>query len=180
MMIKNTAIYFLVTFILLQRTEAVPQKTLIRVPQGQSSRAPQGSELWQELTGENLNKFDDKRFYSEIIAQYHTRDAKGLSRYLEALLRRYPASPYADNALYLGGELALEMKNYPDALRYFQRITRSYPLSNRVVAAQFSKGIAYKKMNLDVQAKKVFYELRMKYPGSPESFRAETELKLIR
>lgn len=136
--------------------------------------------LWAELTGKNIQKLDDQGIYSEVVAHYQTRDVRGLKFYLEALIKRFPTSPYADNALYLGGQLALETKNYPDALRHFQKLTQFYPLSNRMVAAQFSKGIAYKKMNLEPQARKVFFELRKKYPGSPESFRAETELKLIR
>lgn len=178
-MINFSAAFLFFTFILLQVAEAVPQKTRPISPVKTGSEVSKGSALWQELTGENLDKLDDKGFYSEVVAQYQIRDAKGLSRYVEALLSRYPTSPYADNALYLGGELALEMKNYPEALRYFQKVTRLYPLSNRVVAAQFAKGMAYKKMNLDAQAKRVFFEVRTKYPGSPESFRAEVELKLI-
>jgi TolA-binding protein len=179
MMTNFSAAFLFLTLIFSQGAEAVPQKTRPSSPSKKGSEVSRGSALWQELTGENLDKLDDKGLYSEVVAQYQIRDVKGLSRYVEALLSRYPSSPYADNALFLGGELALEMKNYPEALRYFQRVTRSYPLSNRVVAAQFAKGMAYKKMNLEAQAKRVFFELRTKYPGSPESFRAEVELKLI-
>jgi TolA-binding protein len=171
MMMKRKALFLILATLFSHRSEAVPEKPKLK---------PQGSALWQELTGENLEKMDDQTLYSEAVGHYQARDPKALARYLATLIRRFPASPFADNALFLGGELALEMKNYPEALRYFHQITRLYPLSNRVVAAQFSKGIAYKKMNLEIQAKKVFFELRRKYPGSPESFRAEAELKLFR
>lgn len=179
-MIKFSAFFSFFLILSFQISYAVPQRTqpgpVIHSPLKTSQSS---NPLWQELTGENFDKLDDQGFYSEVVAHYQTRDAKGLNRYLEAMLKRFPNSPYADNALFLGGELALELKNYPEALKHFQKITRFYPLSNRAVAALFAKGMAYRKMNLEAQAKKVFFDLRMKYPGSPESFRAEAELKLI-
>ena len=170
-MYKITALLCLLSFFVLQAAQAVPQKPKLDT---------KSDALWAELTGKDLRKLDDVGLYSEVLAHYQVRDVKGLRLHLEALLKRFPTSPYADNALYLGGQLALEMKNYPEALRYFQKIVQYYPQSNKVVSASFAKGLAYKKMNLEMQAKRVFFDLRKKYPGSPESFRAETELKLFR
>lgn len=170
-MIKIMAIICGLSFLVLNTAMAIPQKPKV---DGKSDA------LWAELTGKDIRKLDDVGLYSEILANYQVRDVKGLRLHLESLLKRFPTSPYADNALYLGGQLALEMKNYPEALKHFQKIMQYYPQSNKVVSATFAKGMAYKKMNLDIQAKKVFFELRKKYPGSPEYFRAETELKLFR
>lgn len=136
--------------------------------------------LVAELTGKDLAKMDDLGLYSELLVHYKTRDERAMKNLTGLLIKKYPQSSYADNALYLTGELNLELRNYAEALKNFQQVLKSYPQSNRAVAAYFSKGIAYKKMNLDTLAKKVFFEVRKKYPGSPEFFRAETELKLFK
>lgn len=174
-MYKMTAMIFLLTIFVFSAAQAVPQRKKL----GEKSEV-KNQALWAELTGKDVRKLDDVGLYSEILANYQVRDFKGLRIHLETLLKRFPTSPYADNALYLGGQLALEIKNYPEALKHFQRIVQYYPQSNKMVSATFAKGLAYKKMNLDIQAKKVFFDLRKKYPGSPESYRAESELKLIR
>ena len=75
--------------------------------------------------------------------------------------------------------MALQNRSYPEALRDFQKISKNYPNSNKAVSAQFSKAITYKRLNLPAESKRVFKEVMAKYPGSPESFRAEAELKLF-
>lgn len=137
------------------------------------------NELVKELEGVKDSK-TDLQFYSDIISDYQAGKYKVLSIRLNSFTRKFPKSPYIDNALYLAGKLALEEKNYPASLKHFQKIISSYPQSNKVIAAKFGKAMAYKKMNLDIQAKDVFMEIRKKYPNSPEYFRAEMEMKLIK
>ncbi|MES3038468.1 MAG: tetratricopeptide repeat protein [Bdellovibrionota bacterium] len=133
-----------------------------------------------ELTGKDPSKMTDVGLYSELVATYQSNNEIAFKSRLQSFMQNYSKSTYADNALFLAGRMALENKNYPEALRYFHRITVQYPNSNKVVAAQFSKAVAYKKMNLNPQAKKVFTEITRKYPGSPEGFRAQNEIRLIR
>jgi len=139
-------------------------------------------ELMKELLGapKSEDGKDDLAIYSEIVSSYQSNDLKKLRMKLKSLISKYPRSAYVDNALYLAGRQAMENKNYPDAIRYFQKVIASYPQSNRVVSSQFAKAMTYKKMNLSVQARGVLKELKQKFPGSPESFRAENEIKLIR
>jgi TolA-binding protein len=98
---------------------------------------------------------------------------------VQTFLNKYPRSHFADNVLYLQGQLALQNKNYAEALRNFQKITKLYPHGNKAVSAQFSKAMTYKRLNLTAEVRRVLKELRVKYPGSPEYFRAEAELKLL-
>ncbi|MCK6598781.1 MAG: tetratricopeptide repeat protein [Bdellovibrionaceae bacterium] len=137
------------------------------------------NELVKELEGVKDAK-NDLQFYSEIISDYQAGKSKTLNLRLNSFVKKFPKSPYLDNSIYLAGKLALEEKNYPEALQHFQRIITQYPLSNKVISAKFGKAMAYKKMNLNPQAKEVFTDIRKKYPNSPEYFRAETEMKLIK
>lgn len=136
-------------------------------------------ELVKELLGSSKDQ-SDMAIYSDIVSSYQANDAMKLRYHLQSMMKKYPQSSYADNALYLAGRLSMENKNYPQALAHFKTITEKYPRSNRFVTAQFAKAMAYKKMNLSKQAREVFADIKNKYPGSPESLRAQNELKLIK
>ncbi len=136
--------------------------------------------LLVELTGKDPARLMDTELYSEIVGAYQADDELALKSRLQSFLARFPQSAFADNALYLAGRMALDHKNYAEAVKFFSQVTDKYPNSEKVAAAQFAKGMAYKKMNLKDIAKNVLSSVRTKYPGSPESFRAENELKLIK
>jgi TolA-binding protein len=136
--------------------------------------------LLVELTGKDISKENDVALYSEIVGAYQADDEVGLKSRTQNLLNRFPHSNYADNALYLVGRMAMDHKNYGEALKYFSKVLQDYPNGNKAVSAEFAKGIAYERMKLPKFAKDVLNEVQKKYPGSPESFRAENELKLIK
>lgn len=132
-----------------------------------------------ELTGKDDAKMSDVELYAEIVAAYQSQDEIGLKSRLQTFMSKHAKSPFADNVLYLAGRQALDNKNYAEALKFFGKVVNDYPNSNKVVSSQFAKAMAYKKMNLEPQARKVFREIMQKYPGSPESFRADSEMRLL-
>lgn len=132
-----------------------------------------------ELTGKDDAKMTDVELYSEIVAAYQSRDEIGLKSRMQTFLSKHAKSSFADNVLYLAGRQALDNKNYAEAIKFFGRVQTEYPNSNKTVSAQFAKAMAYKKMNLEPQARKVLREIMQKYPGSPESFRADNEMRLL-
>jgi TolA-binding protein len=136
--------------------------------------------LMIELTGKDPSKVDDVSLYGELVKAYRANDEIGFKSRLQTFMTRFANSSYADNALYLAGRMAYGNKNYGEAIRYYQRVISEYPRSNKVVGAKLAKGVAYKKMNLQPQAKLVFSELQKRYPGSPEAFRAENEMKILK
>lgn len=136
-------------------------------------------DLVKELEGIKDSK-SDLEYYSEIIADYQSGKYRNISIRLKGFAKKFPKSPFLDNAYYLAGKLALEEKNYKDSVSYFQRVISEFPMSNKVVASKFGKAMAYRNMNLNSQSLAVFNEIRRKHPQSPEFFRAETEMKLVR
>lgn len=136
--------------------------------------------LLVELTGKDVSKESDTTLYAEMVGAYQRDDEIGFKSRLQSLLSRFPQSPYADNALFLAGRMAVDHGNYAEAIRFFGRIEKDYPRSNRVVAAKFAKAMTYKKMNLPEFSRRNLAEVRSRYPGSPESFRADAELKMIK
>lgn len=159
---------------------SVSLSTLAATKSVQSQKESKRDALMIELTGKDPSKIDDVTLYSELVKAYRANDEIGFKSRLQTFMTRFSNSSYADNALYLAGRMAFENKNYGEAIKYYQRVVTQYPRSNKVVGAKLAKGIAYKKMNLQPQAKSVFADLRKRYPGSPEAFRAENELKILK
>lgn len=136
--------------------------------------------LLVELTGKDVSKEGAATLYAEIVGAYQADDELGLNSRVQNLLSRFPHSEYADNALYLAGRIAMDHRNYAVALKNFSRVLQEYPDSNKAVSAEFAKAIAYNKMNLPQFAREGLKDVIKRYPGSPESFRAESELRLIK
>ncbi|MBV2167319.1 MAG: tetratricopeptide repeat protein [Bdellovibrio sp.] len=136
--------------------------------------------LLVELTGKDLSKENDIALYAEMVSAYQNDDEIAFKSRLQSLLTRFPQSSYADNALFLAGRMAVDHNNFAEAIKYFAQVEKEYPRSNKVVAAKFAKAMTYKKMNLPEFALRTLKEVRAKYPGSPESFRADVELKMIK
>lgn len=143
------------------------------------ARSSNYEDLVKELEGIKESK-SDLEYYSEIITDYQSGRYRNLSIRLKGFARKFPKSPFLDNAYYLAGKMALEEKNYRESVGYFQKVISEFPFSNKVVAAKFGKAMAYKSMNLKEQSLAVFGEIRKKHQQSPEFFRAETEIKLIK
>lgn len=136
--------------------------------------------LLLELTGKDFSKESDISLYSGLVSAYDANNLVAFKGRLQSLLSRFPTSPYADNALYLAGTLAVNNGNYSEAIKYFSEVETKYPRSNKVVAAKFAKAMTYKAMNLKGFAKSNLRQLVKKYPGSPESYRASAELKFLK
>lgn len=134
--------------------------------------------LLVELTGKDLSRESDISLYAEMVSSYQRDNEITFKSCLQNLLKRFPQSPYADNALLLAGRMAVNHANYAEAIRYFSQIEKNYSHSNRLVSAKYAKAMTYKRMNLPEFATPILKEVRARYPGSPESFRADAELKI--
>jgi TolA-binding protein len=143
-------------------------------------KLPENDKLYFELSGEKYEGLNSNQVYEKIIEKYRGNDLKALEAYMNLLLIKYPQSHFADNALYLQGMLAFSIKSYAKSLEAFQKIIKLYPNGNKAVSALFAKGILYKKLNLKTESENVLSNVKVKYPGSPESLRADAEIKILK
>lgn len=143
-------------------------------------KAPTRKSLLLELTGKDTSKVTAQELYAEIAGAYQADDELSLKSRLQNLTTRFPKSEYVDNAIYLAGRMAMDHRNYAEAIKQFSKIHRQYPSGDKAAAAEFAKGMAYKKMNLPKFAQQVLLNVKKKYPGSPESFRADSEIKILK
>lgn len=117
--------------------------------------------------------------YSKILETYRSRNGDEMQKTLQLLLKTYPESVFADNALYMSGLMAFETGNLSLAQKQFEQLLKEYPRSNKAVSALFAKASIEKRTGRTANAKRGFARVRDLYPGSPEAQRVSTELKLL-
>ena len=118
--------------------------------------------------------------YSKVIESYRQGDSLLLNKAVRLFLKTYPQSVHADNSLYLNGLLALSKENYKRASKNFSLLQKYYPNGNKIPSAMVGKGIALRKLGKKEKAKQIFEKIRKKYPGSPEYFQSEFQLKILK
>lgn len=142
----------------------------VRVATGQ---APEAKSVGQAQTGEHF-------LYSKVLESYRSRKSKELLKTIQILLKTYPDSAFADNALYLAGLLEFENGNYKKADQYMSEVLKRYPGSNKAVSALFAQGVIQRKIQKPKKAELILNQVKSRYPGSPEAARVALELKLLK
>lgn len=102
--------------------------------------------------------------------------AKGLAggsaeriRFLESLLKKYPDSDFADDAIYELGNAWLVQNNNEKALQYLSEVIRDYPRSSYVKRALVKKALIYYNTDQDKSALDTYKEVIARYPNTGES-----------
>ncbi len=98
----------------------------------------------------------------------------------DRFLKNHPASPMADDVLYLIGLSQFSEAQYGASLKSFNHLIRFYPSSNRLPSAKLAKAAVFKKLKLPQISKKHLAELAEQFKGSPEAFRAESEIRILK
>ena len=98
---------------------------------------------------------------------------------LNRLVGKYPASPYAVNALYEKGRSYVQMNNNSQAIASFKELLNKYPESpvSRKAAAEI--GLLYYQNEDYNQAIDAYKQVISKYPGSEEARLAMLDLKSL-
>lgn len=150
------------------------------------SAAPQkrGMVGLQILPGKILNaelsNMNESDLYQRLFLAYEKNDQLAFNASVGAFLKKYPQSIRADDALYLAGLNGVASKDYGTALKNFNRVIKEYSLSNKAPAALFAKAAVLKKMDLPESSQETYRQVLARYPQSPESERAQLELRLFK
>jgi tol-pal system protein YbgF len=110
----------------------------------------------------------------------------GKSRFAEAraafqqVFDAEPSGELADNALYWIGEAYFAAGDYPNAMKYYERVTKEYGETNKAPDALFKTGLAFEKSGDLAMARRAFDECIRRYPYSTPAASAKLELKRIK
>lgn len=120
---------------------------------------------------------EEHSLYAAALESYWMRDLQKLTRINSMLVKSFPKSTYADNALLLQANLLYSQGSFGEALQILNKITDQYPHANKVVSALALKSLIYERLNLAEQSIGVLRTIVKNYPGSQEALRAEMQLK---
>ncbi len=98
----------------------------------------------------------------------------------ERIFEADPSGELADNALYWIGETYFAAGDYPNAMRYYARVTKEYADQNKAPDAMLKMGLTYVKTGDLAMARRTFEECIAKYPYSTPAASAKYELKRIK
>ena len=121
----------------------------------------------------------DYSFYQLALVSGLQKDYTGKITLLNRLVGKYPASPYAVNAIYEKGRSYVLMDNNNQAITSFKELLTKYPESpvSRKAAAEI--GLLYYQKGDYNQAIEAYKQVIEKYPGSEEARLAMRDLKSI-
>lgn len=140
---------------------------------------PQTKQATAKLVSPLTPAKDEKTLLAEMRLRFERGDEFGLFARYKAYSQSYAKSKNAAEAHFMAGMTYLSLKDYGRALKSFSAGQVS-PVSNFVAKNHFAKGVTYRKLNLLPTAQTVLAEVVKKYPGTPESLRAEAELKILK
>ncbi len=100
-------------------------------------------------------------------------------RLLEQLVKQWPKSDYADDALYEMARSELQQENNEAALRDYDRLLASYPHSSLARKASLEKAMIYYNIGKNTEAITAYKQLIKNYPGSEEAYSALDGLQSI-
>jgi tol-pal system protein YbgF len=98
---------------------------------------------------------------------------------LEAFLKKFPESQFADNAQYWLGEANYANRQYNKALSEFQRLIAKYPDSSKVPGARLKIAYVYYELKNWSAARASLQQIIKLYPESSDAKKANERLERI-
>ena len=75
---------------------------------------------------------------------YKKGDTEKAREYFRAVLEKYPANEYSDNALFWIAESYYAEGKYEDAILGYEELFKNHPKSDKVPGAMLKQGLAYR------------------------------------
>ena len=116
-----------------------------------------------------------EQLYSGSISEYFTE----LKSYYEDAINTFPASPYVPDALLAIGNLCLKIKNYYEALAYYNLVFKKHKNSVAAVRALMQKVKLFLLKKKRKEALSILEYVVFRYPGSPEETEAKIEMSKL-
>ncbi|MDO8426469.1 MAG: tol-pal system protein YbgF [Deltaproteobacteria bacterium] len=96
-----------------------------------------------------------------------------------SLVKRFPESSFADNALYWAGESYYSEKDFEKALLRFREVADKYPGENKAPDALLKVGFTLMEINRPEDAKEALQGLTRRYPESEAAIKAKKALEKL-
>jgi tol-pal system protein YbgF len=118
------------------------------------------------------------QMYEASLAQLR-RGSTGTARLgLREMLRTYPTSPRAPDALYFIGQ-SFAVENPDSAAAYYSQVVDQYGTSSRAPSALYNLGLLAERKKDNTKARDAYQRVVQKYPQSDEAALARDRLKAV-
>jgi tol-pal system protein YbgF len=112
--------------------------------------------------------------------QLERREHEGALAGFQEVVRRYPESEVADDALQGAGDAYFQMGRYDEAIQQYRAVAEQFPHSDRVPWAFLQIGFAHLRMGQKDQAVDDFRTVSQAYPGTEAATVARQQIAHLR
>jgi tol-pal system protein YbgF len=119
-----------------------------------------------------------EQMYEASLAQLRRGSTATARSGLRELLRTYPTSDRAGDALYFIGQ-SYAAENTDSAVAYYTQVVQKYPSSSRAGSALYNLGLLAERRRETRKAREAYQRVVQKYPQSDEAALARDRLKAL-
>lgn len=120
----------------------------------------------------------DDQMYEASLAQLRRGSSATARQGLREMLRTYPTSARAGDALYFIGQ-SFAAENPDSAAVYYDQVVQKYPTSSRAGSALYNLGLVAERRKETKKAREAYQRVVQKYPQSDEAALARDRLKAL-
>lgn len=102
---------------------------------------------------------DEHSLYQAALDAYWKKDSAQLKRVAGIFIKTFPNSTFADNVLYLKGNLDFSKDDIRSAMESLNQLVEDYPEANKRVSADLLRAVIFTRLNLNEQAQEIFQRL---------------------
>ena len=158
------------------RTQLEARGAQIETTAPATGPTPAPGDTAQPTTGAASASAD--QMYEASLAQLRRGSTSTARLGLRELLRTYPTSTRAPDALYFIGQ-SFAAENPDSAAAYYAQVVDKYPTSARAASALYNLGLLAERRKDTAKAKDAYQRVVQKYPQSDEAALARDRLKAL-
>jgi tol-pal system protein YbgF len=118
------------------------------------------------------------QMYEASLAQLRRGSTSTARLGLREMLRVYPTSERAGDALYFIGQ-SFAAENPDSAAAYYEQVVQKYPTSSRAASALYNLGLLAERRKESRRAREAYQRVVQRYPQSDEAALARDRLKAL-
>jgi tol-pal system protein YbgF len=118
------------------------------------------------------------QMYEASLAQLRRGSTATARSGLREMLKAYPTSDRAGDALYFIGQ-SYAAENTDSAIAYYNQVVQKYPTSSRAGSALYNLGLLAERRKETKKAREAYQRVVQKYPQSDEAALARDRLKAL-
>ena len=118
------------------------------------------------------------QMYEASLAQLRRGSTSTARQGLREMLRTYPTSNRAGDALYFIGQ-SFAAENPDSAAAYYEQVVQKHPTSSRAASALYNLGLVAERRKETKKAREAYQRVVQKYPQSDEAALARDRLKAL-